>query len=522
MKRKVTVIEAIEHARQRIRVAAYIRVSSKSEDQENSFQAQQLHYQSVLSFDPNFELIEIYADEGITGTSVKKREDFLRMLYDARHNKFDRLIVKSVTRFGRNIVDTLNALRDLERAGVSVLFELEGLDTGVIKGELLQTVLLALAQDESEKKSADAKRASKMRSELGIHHPTNEPFGFLVDRESKNYRINPEEAQMKQIMLDMYLNGDGSDKIAKHLNELGFLPYNKKQWTSCQVIDYLKNEKNFGDVCLHKFVNEGFPAKTRRNKDTNDQTVITDHHEAIFDRAQEVDLFNILNYRKAKLNTYEGPKHTYVYTEKVKCGCCGSGLIRRTAYKGKPYETIGWGCTTHLKKASLCPLKTIKESELNELFITMFNKLRLNYGQIILPYVNDLNRLKLSLPEQKRVSEINLEIYELKKQSQSLTRCRVSNEIDSAFYYSKMNEITEAQNRLSKERSSIYARFETSLDSTKTKMILEVIENYPGTMETFEQAMFVALIKKVTVHQHSVEFELMNGFVFEEGRKEND
>ena len=98
----------------------------------------------------------------------------------------------------------------------------------------------------------------------------------------------------------------------------------------------------------------------------------------------------------------------------------------------------------------------------------------------------------------------------------------MSNEIDSAFYYSKMNEITEAQNRLSKERSSIYARFETSLDSTKTKMILEVIENYPETMETFEQAMFIALIKKVTVHQHSVEFELMNGFVFEEGRKEND
>ena len=123
MKRKVTVIEAIEHARQRIRVAAYVRVSSKSEDQENSFQAQQHHYQSVLSFDPNVELIEIYADEGITGTSVKKREDFLRMLYDARHNKFDRLIVKSVTRFGRNIVDTLNALRDLERAGVSVCLQ---------------------------------------------------------------------------------------------------------------------------------------------------------------------------------------------------------------------------------------------------------------------------------------------------------------------------------------------------------------------------------------------------------------
>ena len=521
-KKEVTVIDAFVRTRQVLRVAAYIRVSSKSEDQENSYQAQLTHYQTAFAYDPNIELVEIYADEGISGTSVKKREDFLRMMYDSRQNKFDRLVVKSVTRFGRNIVDTLNALRDLDRAGVSVLFELEGLDTAVIKGELLQTVLLALAQDESERKSADSKRASKMRAELGIHHPSNALHGYDIDRIQKNYVINPKEAEIKQTMMSLYLEGYGTEYIANYLNEHELLTDDKKCWTSCQVSDALKNEKNFGDVCLHKFVNEGFPAKTRKNDDLDSQTLLIDHHEAIFDREQEEDFKRIMNYRKTKLNTYNGPKNVYAYTERIKCGYCGSGLIRRTAYKGKPYESIGWGCTQHLKKSCLCQLKTIKENELNELFITMFNKLRLNYDHIILPYLADLNRLKLTVPEQKLVNEINLQILDLKKQSQSLTRCRVSGEIDSAFYYSKLTKIEAERSSLNKQRSQIYARFESSLDMHKTKMLLEVIESYPGTMEQFEPAMFVAIVKRVKATEMSIIFELNNGFVFEEWRKQHD
>ena len=521
-KKEVTVIEPILKSKSKLRIAAYIRVSSKSEDQENSFNAQMIHYQKTFAYDPNTELVEIYADEGITGTSLKKRDDFLRMLYDAREHKFDRLVVKSVTRFGRNIVDCLNALRELENQGVSVLFEMEGLDTSVIKGELLQTVLLALAQDESERKSADAKRAGRMRAELGIYHPGTELYGFNIDKVHKNYVINKEEAEMKQTMMNMYLNGYSSEEIASYLNEIGFLPYGKKKWQGTHVINYLKNEKNFGDVCINKFVSEGFPAKEIKNTNPDTQKVLIDHHDAIFDREEESDFNKILTYRKQKLNTYNGKKQVYPYTEKVKCGYCNSNLIRRIAYKGKPYETVSWGCSIHVKEASKCKLKNIKERELDELFIRMFNKLRLNYGQIILPYLSDLNRLKLTVQEQKRVNEISLEILDLKKQSQSLTRCRVSKEIDSAFYYSRQNEIESKRYELANERAAIYSRFEKSLDMNRTKDLLEVIENYPGTMERFESAMFVAIVRRVRVTELTVTFELFNGFVFEEWRKVND
>jgi len=520
--KKVTVIQEDIQTYKKLRVAAYCRVSTNSEDQANSFNAQVEYFQRYISYNPDMILVEVYADEGISGTSTKKREDFMRMLYDARQHKFERLLVKSVARFGRNTADTLTAIRELNKYGISVFFEGERLDTNVIKGELLETILFSCAQDSSQKKSYDIKRANQMRAKLGVYHPGSEALGLSIDKDKKCYVIDKESAKAKEVMKEMYLNGAGSEKIAKKLNELGYKTFDGKQWTNNRVIQYLINEKNYGDVCLNKYVNEGFPGKRIKNPNEDAKTLLKDQHEALFNREEEAMISKILQYRYKKLNTYFGPKDTYLYSSKLKCAYCGSNLVRKIAHKGKPYEVIRWQCSKHAKDSKACPLKAVNEQKIDKAFVKMFNKLKTHYNIILLPYLNDLNRLQLTIPDQKRVSEINIEILEIKKQSQALTRCRVSKQIDSAFYYSRLAELEKERLKLNEERGKIYEQFENSLDTHKTRLLLEVIENYQGVMDEFESSMFMAIVKSVVISEDSITFELINKFSFTERRKDDD
>ncbi len=201
----------------RLRVAAYTRVSSDSEDQLNSFAAQNRYYTELISSKAEWRMVDIYADEGITGTSVTKRDDFQRMMADCRRGLIDQILVKSISRFARNTKDCLQNIRELKELGVNVRFEREGIDTINVSSELITAIYAAFAQKESESISGNMRWSYQRRMEQGAFNTYHAPVGFtLIDGD---LQVNQAEVPTIQRIFTEYLSGNNSREIAAALNK---------------------------------------------------------------------------------------------------------------------------------------------------------------------------------------------------------------------------------------------------------------------------------------------------------------
>ena len=199
----------------KLRVAAYARVSSSSEDQLNSYRVQNQYYSELISNNPDWEMVDIYADEGITGTSVEKREDFQRMMQDCRKGKIDRILVKSISRFARNTKDCLAAVRELKELGVSVLFEEQGIDTSKVSSEMVTAIMASLAQKGSESISENVRWGVQKRMQDGTYLPSSLPFGYTMIE--KSIQIDETQAEIVREIYTAYLAGKNVDEIAEKL-----------------------------------------------------------------------------------------------------------------------------------------------------------------------------------------------------------------------------------------------------------------------------------------------------------------
>ena len=200
----------------KLRVAAYARASSSSEDQLNSYRVQNQYYSELISGNPDWEMVDIYADEGITGTSVEKREDFQRMMQDCRKGKIDRILVKSISRFARNTKDCLAAVRELKELGVSVQFEEQGIDTSKVSSEMVTAIMASLAQKQSESISGNVKWGVQKRMEDGTYVASSAPYGYRLV--NLRLEIQPEEAEIVRWIFQQYLAGANVNEITKELN----------------------------------------------------------------------------------------------------------------------------------------------------------------------------------------------------------------------------------------------------------------------------------------------------------------
>ena len=228
----------------RKRVAAYVRVSTDDEEQLNSFTSQKQYYQEKISQSKEWILVGIYADEGITGTKTKKRDDFLRMINDCMNGKIDIILTKSISRFSRNLVDTIQYVRMLKSKGVTVIFEKENINTSTMESEMQLALLSTLAQNEVESLSANVKMGVKMKMRRGELMGFNGCLGYDYHKEDKSITVNEEEAETVRLIFDLYLSGMGGISIAKELKRQGRL--NKKgvcKWSDSGVIGIIKNEK---------------------------------------------------------------------------------------------------------------------------------------------------------------------------------------------------------------------------------------------------------------------------------------
>jgi len=327
-----------------LRVAAYCRVSTDKDDQANSFESQQRYFREYIERNPEWELVQIFADEGISGTNTKKRKEFNRMIRFAKAGEVDLIITKEVSRFARNTVDTLQYTRDLKKIGVYVLFMNDNINTKDPDAELRLTIMASIAQEESRKTSERVKWGQKRRMEQGVVFG-RDMLGYDV-RGGKLY-INEDGARTVRLIYHKFLEeGKGTYTIARELREAGIeTSTHMKEWSNTVILRVLRNEKYCGDLIQKKTYTPDYLSHEKKyNRGQEEYVVLRDHHEPIisreiFEKAQkELERRSPSKEQKAKHS------NRYCLSGKIQCGCCGSRFVSRTKKRKDGSQYKAWRC----------------------------------------------------------------------------------------------------------------------------------------------------------------------------------
>ncbi|WP_027399681.1 recombinase family protein [Anaerovorax odorimutans] len=338
-----------------LKVAAYCRVSTDNEDQINSLDSQVIYFTDYINNNKDWSLVKVYADEGITGTNIRKREEFRNMLDQAYNGKIDLIVTKEVSRFARNTVDALNFTRKLKSVGVGVIFINDNIDTRDTDGEFRLTIMASVAQEESRKTSERVKWGMKRKMEQGYVF-VNSVFGY--DAEKGKLLINEEEAKTVRMIFNKFVyEGKGAYTISKEMI-LDKIPVSKRitRWSPTAITRILKNEKYAGDLLQKKTYTPDFlEHKSVKNNGYEDKIFIPNHHEPIIDR----ETWNLAKEQFEKRTKLKETKSRYssVYwcSGKIFCGICGSScIVKAKTLKNEKY--IAWRC----KEAAVYG-KTIKD-----------------------------------------------------------------------------------------------------------------------------------------------------------------
>lgn len=378
---------------QKKRVCAYARVSTDKDDQANSYESQCKYFTEYIRQRGDWDFAGIYADEGITGTSTKKRESFRRMIADAENGLIDLILTKEVSRFARNTVDTLTFTRELKKRGVYVIFLNDNINTQDNDGELRLSIMATIAQDESRKTSERVKWGQKRRMEQGVVFG-RDMLGYAVHG-GKLY-LKEDEAETVRLIFHKFTNeGKGTHVIARELCEAGICPMRVKKWSNTVILRLLRNEKYVGDLCQKKTCTPDYLSHERRyNRGEEEMVYIRDHHSeiAIIDR----DLWDRtqaeLERRSPSVQANSKYSNRYWCSGKLWCGECGGRFVSRS----KPLPADGsykaWRCWEGAKHGSPkkdrygapvgCAGRSINDRALRELTAYAVRQIAINRVQI--------------------------------------------------------------------------------------------------------------------------------------------
>lgn len=314
-----------------MKIAAYCRVSTDKEDQANSLESQVRYFREYINCGSGWELYEIYADEGITGTSTKKREAFNRMLTDARAGKFERILTKEVSRFARNTVDTLQYTRELKCLGIGVIFLNDGINTLEADAELRLSIMGSIAQEESRKTSSRVKWGQTRRMEQGVVFGRS-LLGYDVKRGEMT--INPEGARLVQLIFHKYVyEQKGVATIARELSEAGYRTMSGGMvWQRSVILKILRNEKYCGDLCQKKTITPDYLTHQKKyNRGEEKMVFLRNHHEPIISRELWERAQMEISRRRTERNTSMMPEFSrrYPLSGKIICTECGKSFVSR-------------------------------------------------------------------------------------------------------------------------------------------------------------------------------------------------
>ncbi len=507
------------------RVCAYCRVSTDNVAQESSFESQVNYYTNYINSKSNWTMVDIYADEGISGTSTEKRTDFKRMIGDCKSGKIDMVVTKSISRFARNTLDCLNYVRQLKEKDIAVYFETENINTLDTTGEVLLTILSSLAQDDSRKLSENTKWGILRQFESGKVIVNTTRFLGYDKNEDGELVINEEQAELVRRVFTEYLDGKSYNSIAKGLmkDEIKTV-IGKLKWWDSTICGMLQNEKYYGAALLQKTITVDFLTHKRKaNKGQALQYMVNENHppiisKEIFDKVQDE------KERRALLKgNLVGDRHKYSnkypFSGKVFCGNCGNIFKRRQWNSTNTSKKVVWQCKTYVMDGKdACGAKAVDEIVLMDAFVRMFNGIYENKQSFIKTLTDKIEMIILQRPNIRETEALDNRIEELKNKLKRLIRFQVNNSIDSEVYNEEYKSISLELEEVRKKRLE-HDKVNELKDDLKQRVdeIVQAINSRDSLLEEFDEEIFNALVEKIEVltPAHFV-FELKSGMRVDE------
>lgn len=381
MAKKVTTIPATRNrfdsrpivAVDKRKTAGYGRVSTDSEEQATSYEAQVDYYTRYIKSREDWEFVGVYTDEGISGTDTRKRDGFNQMIEDAMNGKIDLIITKSVSRFARNTVDSLTTVRKLKEKGVEVYFEKENIYTLDSKGELLITIMSSLAQEESRSISENTTWGKRKQFADGKGSLAYSTFLGYEKGEDGSLRVNPEQAETVKLIYQFFLQGMSPYAIGKKLMALGIKsPSGKDTWHQSSVKSILTNEKYKGDALLQKQYTADFLTKKRkRNQGEIPQYYVEGNHEAIIPPETWELVQEEMERRKRMESRYSSAS---IFSSKIRCSECGNWYGSKVWHSKDKYRRVIYQCNRKFRNDTKCRTPHLTEDEIKNAFVKAVNR----------------------------------------------------------------------------------------------------------------------------------------------------
>lgn len=494
-----------------LRVAAYCRVSTDTDEQATSYETQIEHYTEYIEQHPGWELAGIYADDGISGTNTKKRNEFNRLIDDCMAGRVDMVVTKSISRFARNTLDCLKYIRQLKDKNIAVFFEKEAINTLDAKGEVLLTIMASLAQQESQSLSQNVRLGLQYRYQQGkVQVCANRFLGYDKD-EDGNLVINEEEAKVVKRIYREYLTGKSYYAIGQGLSADGIrTAAGNDYWLASTLRKILTNEKYIGDALLQKTVTTDFLTKKRvANKGIVPQYYVENSHEAIIPRELFLQVQEEM-VRRARLKTGTGKRRVYcgkyALSHLVYCAHCGD-IFRRSQWFIRGEHIPVWRCVSRLEKRKSevdCESRTLYETDLQAAVVTAFNQM-LEQKDEFLPGMRLAVERALGQSNTPKVQEIEAQLEGLQKDLLKKANAKQSfeelaDEIET-LRETKQDLLVEDANR---------ATMKQRLDELESFMA----GNEDGVKE-FDEGLVRKLIERITVYDDHLTFEFKIGVEIE-------
>ena len=518
------------------KAAIYARVSTEHEEQLSALENQKDWYKPILEQHPEWDIVEMYVDEGVTGTSAKKRKNFMRMIADAERGKFDLILTREVSRFARNTVDTLQYTRSLKAKGVEVYFINDNIKTFDGDGELRLTIMATLAQDESRKTSIRVKAGQQTSMENGVIYGNGNILGY--DRVGKEMIINPEQAETVRMIYDWYLAGEGIRSIQFKLEQAGRLTaMGKTTWHMTNISKILKNTFYCGIITYHKqWTPDYLEQKKINNHGEIEHTLVQGTHEPIvtveeFEKVQEI----IKSHQREPSESGTGQKRVFgnrkpidIWTELLICEC-GHHFNRRIWHREIGHNLYSYQCYSSIKTGTvrtrlnkgmsiegICPIPMIPSWKLAMMAKRIFKECSKD-----IPPIADLalsiidkhkNEKKKQVDNTDMLRQYDDERARLQKRLDNLIEMRADGEITKEMFQAKASEIKIGLKELEENMKKLEQTAETNNTSPdgKTALLKQQIQQMVCLSDDGDvpDGLLHAFVSKIVVHEDSFDWYL--------------
>jgi DNA invertase Pin-like site-specific DNA recombinase len=493
---------------ERLRVAAYCRVSTDDKDQIHSYLSQKKYYETLIKEKKEWHYAGVYADAAQTGTKVDNRTDFQKLINVALEGDIDMIITKSIARFARNTYDTLKYVRMLKEKHVAVLFEEENINTMTMDGELLLTILSSVAQQEVENISANVKKGLKMKMKRGELVGFVSCLGYDYDKTTKTLMINEEGARTVRYIFDRYSSGYGATMICKELNELGWKTKKGNEWGSSSIIGIIRNEKYVGDLMMGKsFTVDPISKRRLPNNGEEDKYYITDHHEPIINRETFKKAHEYLKKRsyerkpKGSNTTREKYSRKYAFSSMLECGFCGSNLSRRSWHSNSQYQKIIWQCITNSKdgKKHCGHAKGVPEEIIELAFMESYTMLAGKDRELVDSFVSQLESSLGTDVIKKKINNEEQKLSKIENKKKKLLDLLLEEDMNKRLFETSIFEQEEKEKNVRASIDELLIQLEHEQELTKRIESFKKILSGKAEFKEFDRKVFEALIEKVIV-----------------------